>query len=115
MQQRLDALRRVLGQEAVEDALRFYPTQEIEAEAERDERERAQAERTAEVLTMRDTRDLVLAGKYGVDAKAKLSAEVVRCADANAPEVLRMAAELAAKERKAEYFRRLNASKKDVK
>lgn len=113
MSRRLEALRDVLGQEAVEDALRFYPTNEVEELARHDEDARASAEATATHLTMRETRDAIQAGRYGKEAAAKLATEVAERGSSNDPAVLRFAAKLAAEVRKQEYFRRLNGSKQN--
>lgn len=115
LDRRLDNLRAVLGPEAVEDALRFLPSTEVEELAASDEREREEAERTATALTMRETRDAVLAGGFGIHAKAKLMKAIVDHCDANHGEVLILATKLAAAERKAEYYRRLNGTQKEGK
>lgn len=105
---RLAALREVLGDEAVEDALRFLPDAEREAEAVRIERERRAAERTATHLTMRETRDEILGGRYGKEAAVRLQREIDDRGGAENPNVLRAAARIAAEERKSEYYRKLN-------
>jgi hypothetical protein len=115
LERRLDNLREVLGQEAVEDALKFMPNSEVEELAAREERERVQADRTAEAMTMRETRDAVLASRYGKDAKQKLEYEIHLKGNAEDPVVLHVAARLAAAERKAEYYRRLNGEMKSIK
>jgi hypothetical protein len=107
-ERRLDRLRAVLGPEAADDALRFMPTRVVEEAAARDARQRQATDATAIALTMRGTRDAVLAGTFGKEARAELLAEIVRHGgDANATEILHAAARLAAAERKAEYLRRL--------
>jgi hypothetical protein len=112
LEARLDALRNILGSQAVEDALAFMPTAEVEELALRDERERAETDRTATELTRRETRDALLAGKFGATAKAAAASKVAELGP-NAAETLIFCAKLAADARKQEYYRRLNGSKKD--
>jgi hypothetical protein len=114
LERRLDNLRAVLGPQAVEDALRFLPDAHVEELAARDERERHEADRTETALTRRETRDALLTGKFGKDAKAKAAAKVAEIGPNN-PELLLFCAVLAAAERKAEYFRRLHGQTKQDK
>ena len=107
----LARLRHSFDAEMAEYARAFFPDPARETEAQRDEHERVQAERTAEALAQRDTRDALLAGSYGKEAQAK-AREFVISFGKDSTETLRRCSEVAGKVRKSEYYRRLNVEKR---
>lgn len=109
----LARLRRVFDPEMAEYAARAFPTREHETEAQRIERERAEAERTATALAMRETRDAMLAGRYGAKPKAK-AREYALTHGHDSTETLKYCSELANKIRKSEHYKRLNAEARKV-
>jgi hypothetical protein len=109
----LAQLRKVFDPEMVQYAELAFPDPVRETEAQRIDRERAEADRTAQVLAMRETRDALLGGKYGKDAKDK-AREFAIANGKDSLDTLRYCASLAHKLRTSEYYKRLNAEKKRV-
>jgi hypothetical protein len=104
-------LRREFDPEMAQYAALAFPDRERETEAQRLERERIEAERTAEALAQRETRDAVMAGTYGKEAKAKAT-EYAIVHGKDSPETLKYCSVLADKVRKAEHYKRLAIAKK---
>lgn len=109
--EQLANLRRVFDPEMAQYAALAFPDRERETEAVRIARERQEAERTAMTLAMRETRDELLAGKYGKEAKQKAT-EFAIANGKDTFDTLRYCSALAAKCRQSEYYKRLNAEKK---
>jgi hypothetical protein len=107
----LAKLRRVYDPEMLEYAKQFFPDRARETEAQRIERERQEAERTGIVLAMRDTRDAVLGGQYGKEARDK-AREYAIANGKDSLATLRYCSRLAAKIRTSEYYKRLNAERR---
>lgn len=104
-------LRRVFDPEMVQYATLAFPDRERETEAQRIERERQEADRTARVLAMRDTRDALLSGVYGAEAKRKAIA-MVNEKGRNAVETLKYCSKLADQVRKSAHYRNLAIERK---
>ena len=104
-------LRREFDPEMAKFAALAFPDRERETEAQRIDRERAEADRTARALAMRETRDAVMSGSYGKEAKAKAT-EYAITHGKESPETLRYCSELANKIRKAEHYKRLAIARK---
>jgi hypothetical protein len=109
----LAALRKVFDPEMVEYAKIAFPDATRETEAQRIDRERAETDRTARTLAMRETRDALLGGKYGKNAKDK-AREFAMTNGKDSLDTLRYCAGLAHKLRTSEYYKRLNAEKKRI-
>lgn len=109
----LSALRKVFDPEMVQYAQIAFPDAQRETEAQRIDRERAEADRTARHLAMRETRDALLAGKYGKEAKDK-AREFAIANGQDSLDTLRYCASLAHKLRTSEYYKRLNHERKKV-
>lgn len=111
--EQLAKIRQVLGPDAVESALRFMPDRATETAIECEIRERKEAERTARVLAMRDTRDALLSGVYGAEAKRKAIA-MVNDKGRNAVETLKYCSKLANQIRKSTHYRNVAIERKAV-
>lgn len=109
----LATLRQVFDPEMVQYAQLAFPDRERETEAQRVERERHEADRTARVLAMRDTRDALLNGVYGAEAKRKARAMIAEKGP-NAPATLKYCSKLAAQARKSAHYQRLAIERKAV-
>lgn len=109
--QHLAELRRVFDPEMVQFAQLAFPDRERETEAQRIERERIETDRTARAMAMRETRDEIIAGKYGKEAKQKAT-EFAVSNGKDSEATLKYCSELAAKERKREHYKRLAISRK---
>lgn len=109
--EQLSTLRRVFDPEMAHLAELAFPDKERETEAERMIRERREAERTARVRAARDTRDAVLGGVYGAEAKKKARAMVAE-KGADAIATLKYCAKLASDARKSAHYAALAKSRK---
>jgi len=107
----LARLRRIFDPEMAQYAALAFPDRARETEAQRIERERQEADRTARVLAMRDTRDALLNGVYGAEARRKARA-MVNEKGPNAPATLKFCAKLADSVRKSAHYARLNVERK---
>ena len=104
-------LRKVFDPEMVQYAALAFPDRARESEAQRIERERQEADRTARVLAMRDTRDALLSGVYGAEAKRKAIA-MVNEKGMNTPATLKFCSKLADQVRKSTHYRHLAVERK---
>lgn len=111
--QQLAKLRAVLGPEAAALAALSYPTPERETEAEALIRERQETERTQAALAMRETRDAVLAGRYGKEAAAKARDKAITYGR-ESNEMLEYCSKLANQVRKSAHYRNLALERKHV-
>lgn len=107
----LATLRQVFDPEMVQYASIAFPDRARETEAQRIERERQEADRTARVLAMRDTRDALLNGVYGAEAKKKARA-MVNEKGANNRETLKYCSKLADQVRKSAHYSRIAVERK---
>jgi hypothetical protein len=109
----LAKLRKVFDPEMAAIAESFFPSRETETAIEREIRERQEAERTARFQAMRDTRDMLLSGGYGAEAKRRAIAMVnEKGRDANA--TLVFCSKLASQVRKSAHYRNLALERKVV-
>jgi hypothetical protein len=109
----LAVLRRVFDPEMVQYAQIAFPDRTRETEAERMIRERKEAERTARFRAARDTRDALLSGVYGAEAKKKARAMVTE-KGADHVATLKYCAKLANDVRKSAHYRSLALQRKAV-
>ncbi len=107
----LAKLRKVYDPEMVAIAERFFPDRATETAIEREIRERQEAERTARVLAMRDTRDALLSGVYGAEAKRRAVA-MVNEKGMNTAATLKFCSKLADQVRKSAHYRRMAVERK---
>jgi len=109
----LAKLRKVFDPEMVALAEQLFPDRATETQVQREIRERQEAERTARVLAMRDTRDALLSGVYGAEAKRKAIA-MVNDKGRNAIETLKYCSRLANQVRKSAHYRNIAIERKAV-
>lgn len=109
----LAKLRKVFDPEMADIAAKFFPDRATETAIEREIRERQEAERTARILAMRDTRDALLSGVYGAEAKRKAIA-MVNDKGRNAVETLKYCSKLASQIRKSTHYRNIAIERKAV-
>jgi hypothetical protein len=107
----LAKLRKVFDPEMLQYAASFFPDRKTETAIEREIRERKEAERTARATAMRDTRDALLSGVYGAEAKRKAIA-MVNDKGRDATDTLKYCSKLASQVRKSAHYRSLAAEKK---
>jgi hypothetical protein len=107
----LAKLRKVFDPEMAAIAESFFPSRETETAIEREIRERQEAERTARFQAMRDTRDALLSGVYGAEAKRRAIA-MVNEKGMNAPETLKYCSKLASQVRKSAHYRSMAVERK---
>jgi hypothetical protein len=109
----LAKLRKVFDPEMAAIAESFFPSRETETAIEREIRERKEAERTARATAMRDTRDALLSGVYGAEAKRKAIA-MVNDKGRDAIETLKYCSKLADQVRKSVHYRNIAVERKAV-
>lgn len=109
----LAKLRKVFDPEMAAIAESFFPSRETETAIEREIRERKEAERTARFRAMRDTRDALLSGVYGAEAKRRAIAMVNEKGRDNV-ETLKFCSKLASDTRKSAHYRNIAIERKAV-
>jgi hypothetical protein len=109
----LAKLSKVYDPEMLQYAARLFPDRKTDAAVEREIRERKEAERTARAIAMRDTRDALLSGTYGAEAKRKAIA-MVNDKGRDAIETLRYCSKLASQIRKSAHYRNIAIERKTV-
>lgn len=109
----LAVLRRVFDPEMAKYAAIAFPDRERETEAQRMERERVETDRAERHRARCDTRDAVLAGRYGKTAKTKAT-EYVICHGRDTEQTLEYCSQLANSIRKGEHYKKLAVERKKV-
>jgi hypothetical protein len=109
----LAKLRKVFDPEMLQYAEQLFPDRKTEVAIEREIRERKEAERTARAIAMRDTRDALLSGVYGAEAKRKAIA-MVNDKGRDAIDTLKYCSKLASQIRKSAHYRNIAIERKAV-
>lgn len=111
--QQLAKIAQTFDPEMAAIAASFFPDRATETAIEREIRERQEAERTARFQAMRDTRDALLNGTYGAEAKRKAIA-MVNEKGHESPATLKYCSRLANQVRKSVHYRNIATEKKAI-